>query len=287
MNRLLVCGVAVGLSALAPRTQALAQERERDRERSSSSTSSRDFSWDGRISEGRWLYVRNMNGAIKVERASGDRAEVTATKRARRGDPNDVRIEVQKGNDNGGDVIICAFWVENASCDEDGYRSRGNDGWRGRNNDTQVEFTVRLPEGVRLGVSTVNGSVRVVGATSEVEAESVNGAVEATSSGGPVKASTVNGDIDVRMRDLGRGNLEFSTVNGSITVEVPDNLEADLDMQTVNGSLRADFPMTLQGRISPRHIRATIGRSGGRRLKFETVNGSVELRKGGGGERER
>jgi hypothetical protein len=262
-----VLGAVAVCSAFGPGPLARAQER----------NTSRDFSWDGRIPRERWLYVRNLNGSIRVERATGDRAEVTAVKRWRRGDPDEVRIEVQKGTD-GGDVVICAFWNNNATCDEEGYRSRGGDNWRGRNNDTQVEFTVRLPEGVRLGVSTVNGGVRVTGATSEVEASSVNGAVEASSSGGPVHASTVNGDIDVRMRELGRGNLEFSTVNGSISVEVPDELDADLDMQTVNGSLRADFPLTLQGRISPRHIRATIGR-GGRRIKFETVNGSVELRK--------
>ena len=80
------------------------------------------------------------------------------------------------------------------------------------------------------------------------------------------------------MRELGTGDLEYSTVNGSIEIEVPANLDADLDMRTVNGSLTADFPITVQGRVNPRRMRATIGK-GGRRLRLETVNGSVELRK--------
>lgn len=239
---------------------------------------STDFSWDGRIPEGRWLYVRNLNGSIRVERAAGDRAEVTAVKRARRGNPDEVRIEARRLGGESGDAIVCAFWHDDATCDEDGYRNRGRDGWRSRDNDTSVEFTVRLPAGVRLGVSTVNGGVSVTGATSEVEASTVNGRVSAASSGGPVHASTVNGDIEVRMRELGTGDLEYSTVNGSIELEVPANLDADLDMRTVNGSLSADFPITLQGRVNPRRIRATIGK-GGRRIKLETVNGSVELRK--------
>jgi hypothetical protein len=237
----------------------------------------RDFSWDGRVSSGHWLYVRNLNGAIRVERATGDRAEVTAVKRWRRGNPEDVRVETRRIGGDDGDVIICAFWNENASCDEDGYRSRG-DNRRGRDNDTSVEFTVKLPAGVRLGISTVNGSLSVAGATGEVQASTVNGRVSASSSGGPVRAETVNGDIDVRMRELGTGDLEYSTVNGSIELEVPANLVADIDMRTVNGSLSADFPITLQGRVNPRRIRATIGK-GGRRLRLETVNGSVELRK--------
>jgi hypothetical protein len=261
---------ALGLAAitsLAVRAEAGAQQR----------STERDFSWDGRISNGHWLYVRNLNGSIRVERSSGDRAEVTAVKRWRRGDPEDVRIETRRLGGDDGDVIICAFWVENASCDEDGYRSHGEDR-RHNDNDTAVEFTVRLPAGVRLGVSTVNGGLTVNGATSEVRASTVNGRVSASSSGGPVNASTVNGDIDVRMRELGTGDLEYSTVNGSIEIEVPANLDADLDMRTVNGSLSSDFPIQVQGRLNPRRMRATIGK-GGRRLRLETVNGSVELRK--------
>src|SRR5687767_5160361 len=268
MRRIDIAALALTMAASAAGAQQRASER--------------DFSWDGRLTNGRWLYVRNLNGSIRVERATGDRAEVTAVKRWRRGNPEDIRIETRRLGGEDGDAIICAFWTENASCDEDGYRSRGdgNNNWRGRdNNDTSVEFTVKLPAGVRLGVSTVNGGVSVAGATNEVRASTVNGRVSAVSTGGPVNASTVNGDIDVRMRDLGTGDLEYSTVNGSIEIEVPSNLDADLDMRTVNGSLSADFPITVQGRVNPRRMRATIGK-GGRRLRLETVNGSVELRKG-------
>ena len=191
-----------------------------------------------------------------------------------------MHFETKKFGPSEESVVICALWGERSECDEDGYRTRNNrgDNWRGRDKDTSVEFTVRLPAGVRLGVSTVNGRVSVAGATSEVRASTVNGGVDAVSSGGPVNASTVNGDIDVRMRELGTGDLEYSTVNGSIEIEVPANLDADIDMRTVNGSLSADFPITLQGRLNPRRMRATIGK-GGRRLRLETVNGSVEIRK--------
>jgi hypothetical protein len=261
---------ALAALTVAAASSANAQQRSSDR----------DFSWDGRVTNGHWLYVRNLNGSIRVERATGDRAEVTAIKRWRRGNPEDVRIETRRLGGDDGDIIICAFWNERASCDEDGYRSRGDNNWRGRDhdNDTSVEFTVRLPAGVRVNVSTINGGVTVNGATSEVRASTVNGRVSAMSSGGPVNASTVNGDIDVRMRELGTGDLEYSTVNGSIEIEVPSNLDAELDMRTVNGSLSADFPITITGRVNPRRMRATIGK-GGRRLKLETVNGSVELRK--------
>ncbi len=238
--------------------------------------SERAFTWEGTVSDGRWLYLRNLNGPIRVERASGSRIEVTGTKRWRRGDPDRVRIEMRKAGD---DVIICALWNENTRCDEEGYRTRDNNRRdRDRNNDTSVEFVVQLPAGVKLVSSTVNGDLDIRGATSEVEANTVNGSIDASSSGGPVKASTVNGDVTVRMGDVGRGDLDFSTVNGSIEVWVPGALNAVVDMRTVNGRVESDFPMTISGRINPRHLRATIG-DGGRRISFSTVNGSVELRK--------
>src|SRR5687767_15791103 len=82
MRRFGIAALALTVAAAA----APAQQR----------TSDRDFSWDGRVTSGRWLYVRNLNGSIRVERATGDRAEVTAVKRWRRGNPEDIRIETRR-----------------------------------------------------------------------------------------------------------------------------------------------------------------------------------------------
>jgi hypothetical protein len=220
-----------------------------------------------------------LNGSNNVVPATGDKAEVTAVKRWRRGDPADVKIEATKVG-NGQDVLVCAVWSERTECDEDGYETRNDRRWRDddNRNDVSVEFTVRLPAGVRLITSTVNGALDIDGATSSVEASTVNGEIRASSTGGPVSASTVNGSVEVRMREMGTEPLEFSTVNGSVTVYVPDNINAELDMRTVNGRVSSDFPLTISGRINPRHLRATLGK-GGQRLEFSTVNGSVELRK--------
>jgi hypothetical protein len=239
----------------------------------------RDFRWEGSVAPGKWVKLHNINGDVEVMPASGSRVEVTAVKRGRRGDPDEVRIEVTRYGTNDENVSICAIWGD-AICDENGYRSRRNRrGHDDDDNDIEVEFTVRLPRGVNIDVGTVNGSVDVRGATGEVNASSVNGGVDAISDGGPVTASTVNGSIRASMRSVGSGDLEFSTVNGSITVELPENIDADVRMNTVNGTLSSrDFPLTVTGRFNPQNMRATIGR-GGTRLSFSTVNGNVELRK--------
>ena len=258
------------LALLLVALPAGAQERQTDRNA---------FRWSGRVPQGAWVRVHNVSGAIRVERATGNEVEITATKSWRRGDPANVRIELKRYGPDNANVIVCAFWTENATCDEDGYRSRSEGRRSNRNNDVSVEFTVRIPAGVKINVGTVNGEVAVDGATSEVRAGTVNGGVEAYSSGGPVTASTVNGNVHVRMGKLtGDSDLHYATVNGNVVVEFLGDVNADIELTTVNGRLQSDFPLALQGRIDPRHLRATIG-NGGRRIRLTTVNGNVELRK--------
>ena len=242
-----------------------------------------DFTWTGSVASGNWVRTRNVNGGITVEQGTGDRVQVTAIKKASRGgDTSIVRIEATQASGNG-DVLICAIWDNQGSCDEDGYHGgKRRNRWRDDDDDRRnvsVQFRVLLPAGVRLDASTVNGGIEITGATSEVRANTVNGAIRASSSGGPVRASTVNGGIDVQMGTLaGNESLEYTTVNGSVKVRLPQNVNADVEMSTVNGSFESDFPLTLQGRMDKRHIQARLG-SGGPRIKFSTVNGSVELLK--------
>lgn len=245
-----------------------------------------DFRWDGRIPAGRTLYLRSMNGPVRVTAASGDRAEIVAYKRTRRGDPESVRITAERLGGESGDLLVCALWNERTRCDEDGYssgRSDDRDDWNRERNNVSVRFEVRLPKGVNLVTSTVNGEVEIEGATAAVDARTVNGSVEAASSGGPVRARTVNGSVNARMRRLGDGDLRFEAVNGSVTVEVAELTDAELEMRTVNGRVETDFPVTIQGSMKRNALRGTVGR-GGRELELRTVNGSVRLRKGAGAE---
>ena len=262
MRRFLLAAVA--LVVLAPTLSAQRQ------------TEPDAFSWAGRVPAGRWIRVHDLNGEITVGASTSDRVEVRATRRWRRSDPQSVRFDVKKLGPNDEDVVICALWNENTSCDERNYEAR-----HVRNNDVSVDFQVLVPRGVNVGVTTVNGAVTVEGATAAVEASTVNGEVEAVSSGGPVTASTVNGNVTARMgRFDGDQDLDFTTVNGSVVAEFTGDLDADVELSTVNGSFHTDYPVTVSGRLDPRHLKARIGR-GGRRIRLTTVNGSVELRRRG------
>jgi hypothetical protein len=236
------------------------------------------FTWAGRIPEGRWITVRNLNGTVEVQRGTSDRVEVTATRHTKRGDPDFVRFEVRKYGAGDQDVLICALWGENADCDPDRSRHRGDR--RGdRQNDVWVEFHVRVPAGVKVGAHSVNGEVRVEGVAAEVDAESVNGSVVVSTLGGPVNASTVNGSVRASMGRFNlNSDLRFSSVNGSVIAEFANEINAEVDLSTVNGRFLTDFPVTISGRIDPRRLRATLGK-GGPRIRLSTVNGNVELRR--------
>ena len=235
------------------------------------------FNWKGDLGSHRTIYLRNVNGGVRIEPGSGRSVEVTAVKRWRRGDPQEVRIEARISSS--GDVIICALFRESATCDESGYHGgRNRDrGWRD-DNDVSVEFIVKIPADARVDASTVNGELRVEGTSGEIRARTTNGDVEALSSGSRVEASTVNGSITVRSSSPTAEGLQYETVNGSITIEMPASLNAEVDLRTVNGQISSDFPMTLEGSINPRRIRASIG-SGGPTLRASTVNGSIRIRK--------
>ncbi len=238
------------------------------------------FTLSERVPRGQWVRVRNLNGAMHVRASSSDKVEITATKNWRRGDRKDIRIETKKSGD--GSILVCAIWVNtNTVCTEDQYSTRGgerHDRWND-NNDVSVDFEIRVPSGVKVGVWSVNGGVSVDGVTSEVRASTVNGSVNAVSSGGPVQASTVNGSVRATMGRLdGSEDLDFSTVNGTVVAEFAGDIDANIELSTVNGRFQTDWPVTITGRIDPRHLRATLGK-GGRRIRLTTVNGNVELRK--------
>jgi hypothetical protein len=237
--------------------------------------SERAFTLDEAVPAGQWIRVRNVSGAVSVQPSSNDHVQIVATKSWRRGDPSRVRIESRTSRD--GSILVCAYWTENATCDENGYSSHGER--RGRDDDVAVDFEVRVPRGVKVGAWSVNGGVSVDGATSEVQAGSVNGNVDATSTGGPVEGSTVNGNVHARMGRLGNAeDLSFSSVNGNVVAEFGEDVDANIELSTVNGRFQTDWPVTVSGRLDPRHLRATLGK-GGRRIRLSTVNGNVELRK--------
>jgi putative adhesin len=231
-----------------------------------------DFHWNGRLTSGQSIEIRGINGDIRATASSSGDVEVTAIKTARRGNPDDVRIEVVP---HGGGVTICAVYPssrgrEPNTCEPGGGKSNT------QNNDTSVNFDVRVPYGVNFVGRTVNGEISGESLQGDAEGHTVNGSINLTTTGLAV-ANTVNGSINVTMGRADWANgASFKTVNGEIKLTLPSAFDADLHAETLNGSITSDFPITVTGQVSRRKLSGTIG-AGGRSLDLKTVNGSIKL----------
>jgi DUF4097 and DUF4098 domain-containing protein YvlB len=222
--------------------------------------------------------LKNVNGEVRVSAWKESNVEIKALKKTNK-DPENlqkVRIEVT--------ASAASVSVDTI------YPKHGNTG-------VSVDYDIRVPEGVNLGgISSVNGSVFIIGPVSRVSASSTNGPVtldnasgnlELETTNGDVKASrisgrvdahTTNGDITLELAKL-EAEIKAETTNGGITLRLISDQEINglLEAETVNGGISLDFPITLQSlEKSKHHLRGQIGR-GGPQISLETVNGSIRL----------
>lgn len=236
--------------------------------------SAQDFRWTGRVADGEALEIKGVNGSITVGPARGSEVEIVAQARGRKSDPDDVRIEMVEHD---GGLTVCAVYpTPNGS--RENYCGVGSEGrMNTQNNDVQVHFEIRVPDGVDFIGRTVNGGVEALDLGSDVTATTVNGDID-ISTRGFAQAETVNGSIDASMesRDFRRG-AEFSTVNGSITLDLPDDVDATIDASWLNGSFESDLPFRVDGRLGRRSAQGALG-AGGPELELNTVNGSIRIR---------
>ncbi len=240
---------------------------------------SNEFRWQGRLAEGKTLEIRGVNGDVRVEEATGSEIEVVAVKRGRGGDPEKVNIEVLEHADG---VTICTSYRQrNAPGGKCGPGAGNN-----RGNNTNVSYTVRVPAGIHFNGHTVNGSVNIKGIDGNVQASTVNGEVRVSTTG-YAQANTVNGSIHVACGSADwEDTLQFNTVNGSIEVSLPTHTQAAFSASLVNGSITTDLPITLKGKVDKRNMNGILGdgseTSSGRKLRLNTVNGSITVKSGRG-----
>jgi len=208
------------------------------------------FHWSGRVPPGQLIEVRGVNGSIHAEPAIGREVDVIAYKNGQQLDAGEIKVRVVEHD---GGVTICAVYPS-------------------PNNDVSVDFTVRVPNGVRFLARTVNGLVEANSLDAYTEAHTVNGNLR-LSTAGTAQGETVNGSIIASVGMITEP-LKFSTVNGGITLEMPRGTGAEVHANTVHGRIATDFPMAVHGHRAD----GPIGH-GGPQLRLATVNGSIILRK--------
>lgn len=238
---------------------------------------SNPWRWHKALSRGSTIEVRGVIGDVVATPSAGSEVEVIARiSEGKHGHSDDVRIVAVDGSDG---VTICALYPAKRDSDEPVCKAGGgHNGGNSANNDTRVDFEVRVPAGVEVRVSTVVGDVRATNMTAHVSASSVSGDV-LVSTTDLARASSVSGSIDVTMgRADWTGELSFSTVSGDLTLTMPGQLNTELRASSVSGDMDSDWPVKVTRRIAHNSMNGTIG-DGGRSLHLSTVSGDITLRR--------
>lgn len=152
-----------------------------------------------------------------------------------------------------------------------------------------VAYTVQVPPGTKLKLTTVNGAVDLNTPGCEVSCETTNGHVEVSAAGllsaatvnGKIRfkadsleeVSTTNGGIEGELLSLKPGKGHVETVNGGVTLTLPAAAAFSIEAENVNGSVRSAFP----GLTASKHSIRGEANGGGQTLNVETVNGHVEI----------
>lgn len=208
--------------------------------------------------------LENVNGRVTVATWSEPKVKIEATKTAvSEARLRELRVEID-GEGRRVDVRT---------------RMPGG-GWLFGGGGSRVEYRITVPEGARVRVGTVNGSLEVSGVAGELRASTTNGSIEVTDAAGAVEASSVNGGIRARYRVVdSESRHRFWTTNGSINVSVGPGAGGRVEASTVNGSIENELPLESTSRATRRRLEGRLGKGSGS-LQLNTVNGSIHLRKG-------
>lgn len=254
-----------------------------------------DFRWAGRLARGQEIEIRGIVGDVRAEYTSGDQVEVVG----RRSGDNSDRIQVEVVERRGG-VIICALYPHQG--EERARRNRDDecgraDGERGEldMDDARVDFTVRVPAGVKFAAKVIAGDVYATSLRSPVDVATVSGNVQVSTTG-TARAASVSGNVNATFGETDGEEMDFATVSGDVVLRLAGNVGAQVSAYTLTGDIRSDFPDL---RIRPgagdddeddddrrggihvnvqigQQARGTIGR-GGPELNVNTVSGDIRF----------
>lgn len=239
------------------------------------------------------LEIDNVHGSIHVTGYNGSEIQMVAEKtiRAESSDrleaaKQEVKLDISKSGDW---LMVYVDGPFRCHCDDNrrGVNEHGHRGYR-----VSYDFELKVPSAIVLRLETVNeGDIRVEHTTGDFDVSNVNRGIEMSDVAGAGRVHTVNGGIKVLFAKNPTTDCSFGTVNGTIETSFLPNLNADVKVKTFNGHAYTDYDVT----ALPRNISAGERREGGKfvyhsddfngmrigaggpQLKYDTLNGSIQI----------
>ena len=176
------------------------------------------------------------------------------------------------------------------------FRDRNNREFhRGESYRFRHDFDVQVPRDIALNLKTVNGQeIRGSERARRVGRSQRERRHRHDRNRGSGTMETVNGTVHATFVENPREPSRFKTLNGTIDVAFQPNLSADLRLSTMHGDAYTDFEVTglatvpevrrsedgNRYRISDRRRTLRVA-GGGIEHQFDTLNGSIKIRKYG------
>lgn len=182
------------------------------------------------------LKIQLVSGSIKVVGTSNREIQINATPRSGDDDGEQQRVV------NGMKRIAASggFEVTAKEADNNVTVHTGNP-------NKAVDLELKIPQDVKLKLSTVNGGdISVDNVHGELEIGNTNDKITLTNISGSVVANTINGDITVTFNKVDpSAPMAFSTLNGDVSVTLPAGTKANLKMKSDNGEIFSDFDVAI------------------------------------------
>ncbi|WP_394837955.1 DUF4097 domain-containing protein [Pendulispora rubella] len=244
------------------------------------SSASGDFQFEKAIIPPKSLEIKGINGNLKILGTTSGTAEVRGTKRANgKGDLASQRVVA---TEHSGGVVICTLFA-NQPDDDCKPGDAGHIGHRGDegkdDGDLAIDFEVRVPAGVSLNATTMNGNIDAKDLRSSLRVHTMNGNLDVATTGRLV-AKTMNGRIVAPLSSSLTVPVQLETMNGSIELRAPGDASFELSASTMSGHIQSDFPLPAPAGPPgiPESISAKIGR-GGARVALKTMNGNINVKR--------
>jgi DUF4097 and DUF4098 domain-containing protein YvlB len=146
-----------------------------------------------------------------------------------------------------------------------------------------IDLQISVPVHTSLHLRAVNdGDIVVTGVDGELDIDNVNGSVTLNNIAGSAVAHALNGRLLITFTRINQKPMAFSSLNGDIDVTFPADLKANVSLRSDRGDVFSDFEVQMQASASQPIVEDSRGRGGKYRVKIDkTVRGSIN---GGGPE---
>lgn len=252
-----------------------------------------------KVNPGTTLALYNLEGNVTIEGYDGNEVKIdikktisAKTESILKEGKRDFKLNFDQKPDSL-TVYVAAPWDTRPN------QNYKKEDWKNRKPveyNVELNFTVKVPKSLNVRASTVNGDEMIVrNVAGQLHVNNVNGGIEIVDAQATTKAHTVNGNITVNYLKNPTAASSYHTINGKIDVTYKSDLLADLSFKSMNGEYFTDFENyeILQSEVEPNKSKSGGGTkfkisskspirigNGGTKLKFETLNGNIYIRRG-------